>query len=639
MVKFAFRHQREKTALMGLLKRAPLALKPTFISIAQSIDTQRQVGGPDVLNTENPAVEDSLGHLRDMLHEYLREVHLDTNQSAIAFVEEVVNGMREPVSQTIQSTESTWDRLESAPWVKKEDNPTGVPVPGPEETLEPEMAQTFSDRMPPIPKPEVLTKNEKISPTSPAPLWRKKPQMSTGASLKDETFDVIVASILDLADITDEAGMLSASDRLAAVLPAMRTIKVAQYEGFQNYWIANGRAFEMAYKQKRMKGKDKPEDFRSAHEVWFEILEEYQKSLLTNQADFISKYAGKDYTHTDRAASSILMNKISSRIQKGSSPGVALYESIDELANGQHFRTVGASVFDALDQIEAESTENGLVVISDKAKALKKTAAGWFGKLLRNLGFNYGNPTTSIPKVLTDGVKRKIINDLSSLYYRAQSTPTPASEIYNSIGQYYDLITEFMDRARYVKRKGIPTLQDPASVAGPDGSIDPNKMSGFVNSLQSAFAFIHPEVAERIDKDIYSNSEGLEGPAAGYLPQDKNEAPGTDPLALSPGASTPPETSPEDQAVGALPADSPTAAPDIAAQFKQTFPTMPTDKQFDLLTQMFAEYSKWYKTPDAVKLMTQKGVSPTGKAFTAPASGGAPAAAAPATPAPAAVTP
>lgn len=645
MNKYAFRSQQEKTALLDLLKQAPLLLKPTFISFAAGI-SDMQVG------TQNPAVEDSLSSLREMLHNYLREVHLEADQSAIQFVEHVIEKMRPAVSQTVKGNEGIWDRLQDTPWVNKSIGPEPEAGIGDqpfslEDTTQ--MGESWSERMPeipmePPPKPEVLTQNEKLSPKAPAPLWRKKPPMSTGAAAKektmqkDETFDAIVASILDLADLADEAGMMKASDRLASVLPAMRTVKVAQYEGFQNYWIANGRAFEMAYKQKRSKGKTNPDDFRSPHEVWFEILEEYQKSLLTNQADFISKYAGKNFEQTDKAASQILMTRISSRIEKGSSPGVALYEAIDELAGGQHFRLVGASLFEVLEEIEKEAAAEGKTVISAKAAELTKTAAGWFGKLLRYLGFNYGNPTTSIPKVLSDGVKRKLVNDLSSLHYRAQSQPTPVSELYKSVGQYYDLISEFMDRARFVKRKGIPQLQEPESVAGPDGNIDPSKMAQFVNNIQSALAFIHPDVAERIDKDIYANSEGLKGSAADHLPPTgpaDSAAPMTP--ATTPGgpasAATPPGASPAAPGNPVPAPAAPAPAGNVGETFNKEFTTMPVEKQFALLEKIMPLVSKWYGTPEADAYMAQKGVTPTGTPYKSKKAPAAPATPPPATPA------
>lgn len=638
MNKFAFRSQQEKKTILALLNQAPLVLKPTFISIAQNLANmpieQQQ---PPALKDD--AVEESLNGLREILNNYLEETHLDQNPSAVAFVDQVIEKMRPAVTQSIGGSEDLWSRLQSTPWQKKtpseeagEDLRSQLGIPSDEMDSGSNPMTNMLDMMEPAPgttaelppKPEVLTQNEKLSPKKPAPLWRKKPPMSTGAGLKektmqkDETFDAIVASMLDLADMADEAGLLEASDKLAAVLPAMRSVKVAQYEGFQNYWIANGRAFEMAYKQKRSKGKTDPKDFRSPHEVWFEILEEYQKSLLTNQADFISKYANKNFEQTDKASSAILMSRISSRMQAGASPGVALYESIDELAGGQHFRLVGANVFGALEKIEKDAVEAGHVAIADKAGTVKKTAANWFGKLLRYLGFNYGNPTTSIPKVLTDGVKRKLVNDLGSLYYRSQSTPTPVSELYRTIGQYYDLITEFSDRARYVKRKGIPTLQEPESVAGPDGNIDPNKMAGFVNNIQSALAYIHPDVAERIDKDIYANSEGLEGSAANYLPPGDAESAAPMTPAGTPGSPDPLDsttpTGPE------APQTPPTApAVNIGETFTKQFAGMPIEEQFALLEKVMPLIQKWYKLPAAEDFMGKKGVTPTGSPYKAKA--------------------
>ena len=108
-----------------------------------------------------------------------------------------------------------------------------------------------------------------------------------------------ISRLLELADKADEAGLTKHADAIAALLPSMRIMRAAQYEGFQNYWVANGRAFEKSYWQKRQKKKlsdgepKTAEDYNSAHEAWFDTLEEYQKGLLGNHEDFLSKFAAK----------------------------------------------------------------------------------------------------------------------------------------------------------------------------------------------------------------------------------------------------------------------------------------------------------------------------------------------------------
>lgn len=193
---------------------------------------------------------------------------------------------------------------------------------------------------------------------------------------QDKKFDSFVDGLLSLADSADEAGMHVEADRIAAVLPAVRSLKVAQYEGASNYWIANGRAFEMAWKEKR----GDPADRRSATECWWEVLEEYQKGLLGNQKDFVSKYAsfhGRQATLPDKAAAKLLVSKISGKLSTGGTPGVAIYESIEEMAEGDHVRMVEAAVKSALVAVGTSAKEKNLPEVTAKADALLKEAGFW----------------------------------------------------------------------------------------------------------------------------------------------------------------------------------------------------------------------------------------------------------------------
>jgi len=104
----------------------------------------------------------------------------------------------------------------------------------------------------------------------------------------------------DIADIADEVGCYDEADAIAALLPKINIIRQAQYESGQNYWLLNQRAFERAWRIKREKAglsqatPTTPDNFRSAQECWFEVLEEYQDALLGNDADMLSKYAATD---------------------------------------------------------------------------------------------------------------------------------------------------------------------------------------------------------------------------------------------------------------------------------------------------------------------------------------------------------
>lgn len=113
--------------------------------------------------------------------------------------------------------------------------------------------------------------------------------------------------LLELADAADEGGFTAIADSIAAVLPSVRMMRAAQYEGFQHYWLQNGRAFERAWMLKRrqrptMEGTPE-EERRSAHETWFEVLDEYQKSLEGEHADWLARYARSMPSLTKEAAS------------------------------------------------------------------------------------------------------------------------------------------------------------------------------------------------------------------------------------------------------------------------------------------------------------------------------------------------
>lgn len=100
-----------------------------------------------------------------------------------------------------------------------------------------------------------------------------------------EVLDFLLSRILEMADVADEAGEHEAADRLSSLLTEVKMMKAAQYEGFQNYWIANGRAFELAFKQSV---EEDPES--SFQEAWAKTLEDYMDSLLGDQSEFLKKH-------------------------------------------------------------------------------------------------------------------------------------------------------------------------------------------------------------------------------------------------------------------------------------------------------------------------------------------------------------
>lgn len=610
MDKFAFRSEEEKAEVLSALSEAPDSIRPVMLRLAADMQKRpmrmvtRPIPKPGVPKATQPPLtnrpstmpafdpkknyqseqinqyeQEHLQALRATIYDFLTENGLQNDENAKFFVEKMLKNLSGVMTQ--------YQPLQPAATAPHPEGSHYLEDISPMGGAEATATATAS--------PTILTREQKISPGKNDSLMRPQAESEWGLRKeskmeKDDAFDQIVASMLELSDMADEAGMLKSSDRLASILPALRTVKVAQYEGFQNYWIANGRAFEMAYKQKRKKGKNDVADYRSPHQVWFEILDEYQKSLLTNQADFISRYAGKTFEQTDKSASELLMKCINARMESGESPGVAVYAAIDDMGKGRHFRMVGADVFDTLSEIESSGNEK----MAEKAKAITKIAEGWFGKMMRFLGFNYGNPTTSIPKVLTQPVKNKLVKDISQLYFRAKGTPTSIAELHRAVGPYYDLVTEFVNRAKYVKRKSMPELMDINSVAGKNGMIDAKRLGQFINSIQSVLPYIQEEYAQRIDKDIYSESEGMKGPAANYLP-DEGPVPGEEPAPSAAPATPPaPPTSVPPPSAAAKPPP-PASAGDKSEGFLKDFNRMTdAEKQaaFDKLAPVLQAFYK-----------------------------------------------
>lgn len=102
-----------------------------------------------------------------------------------------------------------------------------------------------------------------------------------------EVLEKLMQSLLGMADVADEQGLPEEADALATLISEVKMMKAAQYEGFQNYWLANGRAFELSFKQRLEAQKD---DEKSYHRAWMETLQDYMDSLLGPQTEFIGKH-------------------------------------------------------------------------------------------------------------------------------------------------------------------------------------------------------------------------------------------------------------------------------------------------------------------------------------------------------------
>lgn len=117
---------------------------------------------------------------------------------------------------------------------------------------------------------------------------------------KANQWDRVIQAMLDVADVADEIGCYEQADAISGLLSQAKLVRTAQYEGPQNYFILNQRAFERAWRIKRekkglsQKAPIMPEDFNSAQECWLDVLSEYQDALLGEDAEMLSKYAAKE---------------------------------------------------------------------------------------------------------------------------------------------------------------------------------------------------------------------------------------------------------------------------------------------------------------------------------------------------------
>jgi hypothetical protein len=225
--------------------------------------------------------------------------------------------------------------------------------------------------------------------------------------------DSLAKGLTKLADMADENGLTKEADAITELLPSLVLLKVAQYESPQHYWMMNGRAFEKSWREKRKKKNtddtsyhgDDPAYYRSAHECWWETLEEYQESLLGNHDKWLSKYADKKTksknveteegcsgmnpsstmskemtenhkemegegtspgkgivewlnSKNHKASGLILMEKVAKRIGKGSSPGVAFYKSMDEMISGSYLSEITSKIRTATANVKQAAMDN-----------------------------------------------------------------------------------------------------------------------------------------------------------------------------------------------------------------------------------------------------------------------------------------
>lgn len=319
-----------------------------------------------------------------------------------------------------------------------------------------------------------------------------------------KSYDRLASRILAMCDLADEQGATTISDRVSALAPKLALLRVAQYEGFTNYWIANGRAFEMAYKDKASKPGASP------HEAWWAVLEEYQEGLEGNQSSFNEKYAFKQ---ADKEASAHLLETIIDNVEKHGSPSVAIYQAIHDVSTG---KTIFAAMQELSDVIaEAEKDESLSVAareLSDAAQEAVRTAGvmDWMGRGLNWLGKAFDPIAEGVERMemgymgaggpLVDaGVKirqqaEKIYQSIRWVRTQANSLPPGSNLATISIA---DFGTKMLGPIRspinilsmMAQKAGIkvPGYNELVSYLGQSGALTPENVEAFASAFASVF--------------------------------------------------------------------------------------------------------------------------------------------------------
>jgi len=329
-----------------------------------------------------------------------------------------------------------------------------------------------------------------------------------------------------------------------------------QYKNFGVFWLAFGRAFEKSYKKKKEEKGDAP---NAATEAWMETLEEYQESLLKDEGNFIAKYAGKkaveeadmgggggsgsqtmsksmtdrykrikkmqeelgisegeatskwleEASKSEREASVILLNKISSKLED-SDPGVAFYESLEELLNmkkmakREAIAEIGAVYADSVAQDrEAFIKKAFLGGVWDRIqspfrqmwKGLKHNVGDWFSRQKAQEG------KANMLRRQIDEALPSVKSKLGELPVRLTSGTMTSDELLNILNTYkfYPNLIEYL---KEVSRLGAVTPAPDPKQFSDNGLINLDKFNQFLKSLQTCLVQVNEQNANAADQKV-----------------------------------------------------------------------------------------------------------------------------------------
>lgn len=362
--------------------------------------------------------------------------------------------------------------------------------------------------------------------------------------------------LLDVAARADAEGFCKEADAIASVLPSLKIMKAAQYEGFHHYWIHNGRAFEKAFVEK-MRGKGKHFDLydaKSAQDTWFEVLEEYQDGLMGNEADFISKYASKakeveeaacsggssggttmskemtefrkklknkadeegvsegraisEWLDNHKAACDLLMKKVAAKVEKGEPAGVAFYSAMDEFSSGQWLNEALASIRSALDgvrmaAIAAREKDPTRTEALDGLE--KKAGAGdWWDKAKDwySGNFEYQNAPTfkaiQEARKIVPGVERQVNKFIQMVGGGAALDP---AHLQSAAAPLLKPVKTFFD-SMMAAGMAPPAFPDPTDSRyhNQQNKIDASGFGQWLGDFKKSLQLMNPQVALQVEK-------------------------------------------------------------------------------------------------------------------------------------------
>jgi hypothetical protein len=371
-------------------KLAPKALAGVMLDYLQK-HAQNMMQPQGLTPKQRGHVNNAVAELKAVLNKFMMDHGLASDPQAEALVGQILQQVTphlsrtapQAVQQNMSADDHLWDRLQKTPWLKKK--PTAPPG---------------------------ATKHDFDSHNLIRP---------------DEYNEMLASSMNDmvkLANAADDAGLVSQAAALDTALRGVKVMKAAQYEGPISYWMANSRAFEKAFKSKLDSGKN-------MHDAWFDVIDEYQESLLTDQMAFNEKYAAKkeveksemgggssggimsgamtefsksmeeratkegksvgqiysEWLESHKAASSALMEKVAERLAAGDKPGVAFYEAISFFGSGEHAALTIATAKRAARQIKEASSDEAL---KKQAAELETKIAGFWDSMKSMFGYGGG---------------------------------------------------------------------------------------------------------------------------------------------------------------------------------------------------------------------------------------------------------